>query len=172
MPEMCNNRSSILIADYILAKANDLNIRLTPMQVLKLVYISEGYSLAINNERLFDDRIEAWRYGPVIPNLYHSLKKYRYGYVSNLLYCGTSINDKHVKKRLEHMKETLNDKALLLDVIVENYGKLTGNQLSNLTHGNNTPWKKSYSRWKRGTEIPSGVIKEHYVELINVNRKR
>ena len=60
------DRSSILIADYILAKSDMMGKSLTPMQVLKLTYISEGYSLAIDGERLFGDRIEAWKYGPNI----------------------------------------------------------------------------------------------------------
>ena len=164
-------RSSILIADYILAKANDMNKLLTPMQVLKLTYISEGYSLAIDKERLFGDRIEAWKHGPVIPTLYHQLKKYGNEYVSRLLHCGTPISNDYTKDRLKDMKNTLGNKSLLLDVIVEKYGKLTGNQLSNLTHDGDTPWKKSYKRWKRGTEIPSNVIQKHYEELVIINRK-
>lgn len=162
------NRSSILIADYILAKSD---IPLTPMQVLKLTYISEGYSLGIDNERLFHDRIEAWKHGPVIPTLYHRLKKYGNNTIGSLLHCGTRLNSDESKNRLKEMEKTLGDKSYLLDVVVEKYGKLTGNQLSNLTHDSNTPWKKSYSRWRRETEIESHVIKKHYEELVIANRQ-
>lgn len=36
------------------------------MQVNKLSYLSYGFVLAIKNEKLFNDKVEAWRYGPVI----------------------------------------------------------------------------------------------------------
>ena len=165
-----NNRSSLLIADYILAKANDMDKALTPMQVLKLTYISEGYSLAIDKERLFGDRIEAWKYGPVIPVLYHQLKKYGNNHVSRLLYCGTPIDNNNIKDRLKAMKKTLRGKTDLLDVVLEKYDNLSGNQLSRLTHDGNTPWKKSYNRWRRGTEIQSNIIQKHYEELLSVNQ--
>ena len=169
MTQNNTNRSSILVADYILAKAGSMGMSLTPMQVLKLTYISEGYSLAIDDERLFGDRIEAWKYGPVIPVLYQRLKKYGNGVVTHLMHCDTPIGN--TKNRLKAMIETLGDKSKLLNAMLNAYGGLTGNQLSNLTHANDTPWKKSYSHWRRGTEIRSDVIKEHYKELVIVNRK-
>lgn len=48
----------------------------THMQVQKLVYYVEAWSLAINDVSMFADRIEAWRYGPVIPNLYREFKQF------------------------------------------------------------------------------------------------
>ena len=47
---------------------------------MKRVYIAHGFSLAINKESLLDkrfDKVEAWKYGPVIPSVYHSFKQYK-----------------------------------------------------------------------------------------------
>lgn len=40
---------------------------LTQMQLHKLVYLAQGWSLGVRKEALFSDRIEAWTHGPVVP---------------------------------------------------------------------------------------------------------
>lgn len=45
------------------------------MQVIKMAHIAHGYSLAIHNEPLVDEAVEAWKYGPVVPSLYYRAKK-------------------------------------------------------------------------------------------------
>lgn len=47
---------------------------LTHMQVQKLVYYAQGWSLAVNRTKLFDAPTEAWQHGPVVPELYHRFK--------------------------------------------------------------------------------------------------
>ncbi|MCC7437458.1 MAG: DUF4065 domain-containing protein [Armatimonadetes bacterium] len=43
---------------------------LTPMKLLKLVYIAHGWHLGIMGKPLISDEVQAWKYGPVIPKLY------------------------------------------------------------------------------------------------------
>lgn len=43
---------------------------MTSMKLQKLVYYSQAWHLVWDEERLFDDRIEAWANGPVCPKLY------------------------------------------------------------------------------------------------------
>ena len=40
------------------------------------MYYAQGIHLAMYDEPLFQDWIEAWSYGPVIPNLYHKYKQF------------------------------------------------------------------------------------------------
>ena len=49
---------------------------LTPIHILKLVYIAHGWSLAIGEHPLIRNEIEAWEYGPVIRSLYDAVKRY------------------------------------------------------------------------------------------------
>ena len=64
--------SPLLIADYFIARSGG---RITPLQVIKMAHIAHGYSLAIHNEPLVDEAVEAWKYGPVVPSLYYRAKK-------------------------------------------------------------------------------------------------
>lgn len=49
---------------------------LTPMHLQKLVYLAQGWFLGIQGEPLFRESIQAWRHGPVVPELYQELKRF------------------------------------------------------------------------------------------------
>ena len=48
-----------------------------PMKLQKLVYIAEGWSLVKRHETFLRENVEAWPYGPVVPQLYTAFKSYR-----------------------------------------------------------------------------------------------
>jgi uncharacterized phage-associated protein len=63
------------IADYFLWKAQEDNQELlSNMKLQKLVYYAQGLYLALYEKPLFEDKINAWTYGPVVESLYHSYK--------------------------------------------------------------------------------------------------
>ena len=49
-----------------------------------LPYISHDYTLALTDQKLFSDSVEAWKYGPVIPNIYQEFKHYGGGEITKL----------------------------------------------------------------------------------------
>ena len=56
------------IANIYIGLANGLpNDNIDNFKVNKLCYYAQGWSLAKLGYPLFDDEIEAWQYGPVIP---------------------------------------------------------------------------------------------------------
>jgi uncharacterized phage-associated protein len=54
----------------------DKDCELTPLKLQKIMYFAQGYYLVWKNKPFYYNRIEAWKYGPVIPQLYHYLKEY------------------------------------------------------------------------------------------------
>ncbi len=40
------------------------------MKLHKLLYYAAGWHLGFTGEPLFDEDIEAWQYGPVVPSIY------------------------------------------------------------------------------------------------------
>jgi uncharacterized phage-associated protein len=56
-----------------LSLAGDEKDPLTNLRLQKLLYYAQAWSLIIRESQLFSDEIQAWRYGPVVPAVYHEL---------------------------------------------------------------------------------------------------
>lgn len=54
------------------------NVQPEPLKLQKLLYLSQGYSYAFNGRPLFDDEMEAWVHGPVVPYVYRQYQNYQY----------------------------------------------------------------------------------------------
>jgi uncharacterized phage-associated protein len=68
--------SAFDIANYFLFKAANDEDFISNLKLQKLVYYAQGLSLALHNTPLFLEDVEAWTYGPVIPQLYHAYKEH------------------------------------------------------------------------------------------------
>lgn len=146
---------ALTIADEILKIAKAKGEALTPMQITKLTYIAHGWALAILNKDLFKNRIEAWQYGPVIPDVYHATK--HYGRKPIPLH---AISDPNVSSVDTDTRKFLED-------VFNKYGSLDGIALSYLTHQSGTPWDQVYKPGVRRIEIPDYIIKKHYDEMLS-----
>jgi len=141
------------IAKQFLQFAQDEGIGVEPMKLLKLTYIAHGWHLGFYGKPLISNTIEAWKFGPVIPDLYHITK--RYGF--------SNVDIDTIKRRSIN---TLSENDLkFLKVIWGNYKQFSGLDLSTKTHIEGSPWFKSYD----GTFnkiIDNDIIKEYYKGLI------
>src|SRR5947209_648870 len=71
-----NDVKSLSVAQYLLdqCKANG-DTAITPMQLIKLVYIAHGYMLGEHRQPLLKESVQAWRFGPVVASVYHAVKE-------------------------------------------------------------------------------------------------
>ncbi|MEX0277707.1 MAG: Panacea domain-containing protein [Ruegeria sp.] len=137
------------IANKFIALAReDVGNSLTPMELLKLVYISHGWMLGLYGVPLIKDTIEAWKFGPVIPKLYHSIKHWR----------GSPVLQEIVvaSEGLVPAEENL------IKQVYDIYGRTSGVGLSNLTHQAGTPWDRVYVDGISNIPIPNDIIQAHY----------
>ena len=116
------------IANKILADGENCNAGelVTNLKLQKLLYYMQGFHIAYFNEPLFDEEIEAWQYGPVVPDVYNYYKDNG----SN----GIEANKKELM--LEPKEEALFSEVLSI------YGQYSAIGLMNMTH-NETPWKST-----------------------------
>lgn len=59
------------IADYMIKKCNDEKCPITNLQVQKILYFLQKEYLQNENKPLFSDNIQAWQFGPVVPEVYY-----------------------------------------------------------------------------------------------------
>lgn len=96
---------------------------MTHKKLQKMCYYAQGWHLALLDTVIFEDRIEAWIHGPVIPSLYRYFADY-----------GWNLIPKCDQQIIEN-KNTLD----LLEAVYDTYRKFSGDQLEYLSH-RETPW--------------------------------
>lgn len=148
------------VADSVFAVADVFNNEalgeredMTPLKLIKLCYIAYGFYLGYGKGKLFHEKIEAWKFGPVLPELYHSLKKYRGDPIrESLQYKGAPLDDQ---------------KTQFVQKVWKAYKKFSGLDLTNLTHQKGTPWREVYDKTFRFSAIiPDDSIKTYYEKVI------
>lgn len=109
------------------------------MKLQKLVYYCQAWSLVWDETLLFDERIEAWANGPVIPALY---ERHR----GNFEVSGWNGDPSALSQAA---RDTI-------DGVIGFYGRHTAQWLSDLTH-KESPWQNAR------TGVPSGVPCNHEI---------
>jgi uncharacterized phage-associated protein len=149
---VCGMLDSITVANRLIDNARADRRDLTPMQILKLVYLAHGWMLGLYGRPLIRDEIQAWQYGPVIPKLYQAMKDYRSYPVTKPLPTFQSDNlgptESNVVEQVYHL-----------------YGDMTGPELSRITHAPGSPWAQTYDPKEFGTVISNDLIEDHYRRL-------
>ncbi len=64
------------VADAIIAFGLDHGDYVSNLRLQRLLYYMQGWYLALHGEPLFDDRIEAWMNGPVVPTVFRRFKPF------------------------------------------------------------------------------------------------
>jgi uncharacterized phage-associated protein len=134
-----------------------------------LVYIAHGWNLALRGEPLVSDDIEAWKYGPVMPELFSLLK---IQIEKRGIPAGESINDAAVYS--SDMPLSITDREInpsiqiLLNKVYVRFRDLTGQELSALTHETDTPWYRIWDNGEgRDRKIEDADTKAYYEKKIN-----
>lgn len=137
------------VAAYIITKLGSV----TTMKLQKLLYYTQGWSLAWDEEPLFDEEIQAWANGPVV---YEVFKHHRGEFKVNSWPHGNS------DRLTPDQRETV-------DAVIDAYGKLTGQQLSEKTHGER-PWLEARGDTPLGAycnePLSLDVMQEYFGSLI------
>lgn len=95
--------------------------------------------------------MQAWKYGPVIPELYQSLKVYRDGQVPHPLSTSACALDVY--------------ESTMVDQVIQMYGNQSGIALSQITHAPNTPWSLTFQDDTLGQVISNDLIMDHYQRI-------
>jgi uncharacterized phage-associated protein len=127
-----------VLANSILDRGQRDGISIDPMKLQKLVYLTNGWHMLFFGQPLISADIEAWRYGPVIPDLYREFKEFK----------GSPIT-RHAQVA-PGVISTSKDEESLIDSVWEVYKNKSGIYLSMLTHEPGYAWdiaRKEGSGW-------------------------
>jgi uncharacterized phage-associated protein len=109
------------VADYFIANA-DQDEGVANMKLQKLCSYAQGFSLALRDKPMFDDVIEAWTHGPVVPKLYERFRA-----------CGKNPIQSDTLPQASRLP--FSDEELFVLETVNNYfGRFSASELRNMSH--------------------------------------
>ena len=136
---------------------------ITPMKLQKLIYILNGWHLAVTGGPVVREPFRAWQYGPVEPGLYRLLKHYGNKPISEYL---TTYEDGESNAYVVAKGNT--DFYELLNIVIKKYMALGALRLSALTHQPCTPWDNT----TRGGAIDNADIMNHFRGLVTDDKRQ
>lgn len=156
--------SAKAVANKFLELARQEDKQLTQMQIQKLVYISHGFNLALTNEPLIDEDVQAWQYGPVISSLYDEFR----GFGNQPITSEATITTIDDNFNINNTVPRINDEqtSQLINAVWNKYKVYSGPNLSDLTHRDGTPWSITLQNNSLRSTINNQVIREYYSNLL------
>lgn len=143
------------VAQYFIYLASKANKEgevegVTNLKLQKILYFAQAYYLAKLDRELFEEDIQAWQFGPVIPSVYSRYKQHGNRAIIELS-DGSKIPEK--------------DKEIL-EGIWDTFGRYTASRLVDIVHAH-SPWKEAYVPGKKNSVITKQTLKDYYSPLLN-----
>ena len=138
--------SALKVAEYIIGYCNEKKKTISNLKLQKVLYFVQAQFLVNHGQACFEEEIEAWDFGPVVPSVYHKYKIFGSTFIpipSNTF--GIDIND--------YDKSDIN-------AMVDACSEYSATELVNITH-NQDPWKKTYRQYERKV-ISNELIREFF----------
>lgn len=134
------------IAHKILTSAKNVEggELMSNLKLQKMLYYQQGFHLAKFNTPLFDEEIEAWMYGPVVPSVYEHFHSFGANGI---------LPEEHSPIELNLMEEKLFNEVFMA------YAQYSAIGLMNMTH-KEKPWINT--KTGVGNIISKGSLKKYF----------
>ncbi len=149
--------NSLAVANRFVDLSQEQNKTITIMQLVKFVYLAHGWHWGFYDEPLICDRVEAWKFGPVVPEVYFTFRPH-----------GIVVKQQALQEQspqAPYSADFSEQEEGMIDEVFRAYSKLSGAVLSALTHERDTPWDKTRGN---GFHVPirESEIREYYKEQV------
>ena len=154
-----NAHNSLAIANRFVERAAMEGKSLDILQLVKLVYLAHGWCLGFTDKPLISSSVEAWKHGPVIPDVYRAFRP------QGVVVRGRALD----KNGAPYAAELDDEQAKIVDDVYNTYQSISSFGLSHLTHADGTPW--SETRGGYYAPIPEERIRAYYRKRVEEARK-
>lgn len=140
--------SALDVARYIILRCNQHGRTISNLKLQKILYFVQAEFLVSQDYPCFRERIEAWDFGPVIPDVYHRYKVYGSASIPSIRddnYCPFDRTD-----------------VILANGIIDECAKYSASNLVEITH-KQSPWINAYRQYS-GAVITNKSIQTFFQE--------
>jgi len=155
------------VANFILDRADEDDVALTQLSLLKILYFAHGWYLAERGQPLLSQPIEAWKYGPVVKVVRDAFKEF---------------GNRRITTRAERLILRTGELQIVtpdlrpadadfVNGVYQSYCHHDGWTLSEMTHEKDSPWCKIWNPstpiGSLGLRIRNEDIRSHFLGLAN-----
>ncbi len=130
---------------FIASQSGESDI--TNLKLQKLLYYIQGATLSLNGQRMFQEDITKWQYGPVVVPIYHAFRDY-----------GHQIISPPEKIDLKDLHET---QLKVIEDVYSFFGQFSALKLMDMTHSE-SPWINAEMR----EEITDEALVEFFDTIV------
>jgi len=148
------NKNALAVAQRILDECWAAGVMaVTPMKLLKLVYIAHGYMLGRHGAPLLNETVLACKHGPLVPSVYQAVRGFRCSPVPRVYTAPVESFDQ-------------DEEAVIRDV-VKVYGKVDAVTLATCIRQPGTPWSVTWGRNRDIDSMSNDMIEHFYRWLLS-----
>ena len=150
------------IARYVIKYSNDRDYGVSNLKLKKILYFIQAYFLTQTNSPCFKEPIEAWDFGPVVPDVYKQYKAYGGTDIPTMKsYVSFDGNDIWKSKRIRFNKINIKDEdKILINKVIDKFSEYSATDLVTLTQ-HQTPWIDAFSLGE-SNEISLDAIRRYF----------
>lgn len=138
------------IANFIIGTSKEV----TNLKLQKMLYYLQMFTIGKYGKPLFYENIEAWTYGPVVPDAYYKFKKHEDNVIRHIIPNEEEIED-------DELRFFLIKNIRILD-------EYSAMDLIRLSRKVGTPWSIVWGRGEgRLGLIPINLISDYYESIMN-----
>lgn len=152
------------VCRYVINYSNEHDYGISNLKLQKVLYFIQAYFLTNKKDQIpcFDEKIEAWDFGPVVPEAYHEYKQYGSGDIPTVE--SYILFDKDDIWNFERVgfddNIILDEDKELIDKVIDKFSKYSATDLVSLTH-KQSPWMDAYVPYQNN-EITTEAIREYF----------
>jgi len=159
------------VANYFITRGLQEKNPVNPMKLQKMLYYAYGWYYAFYDKKLFDEDIQAWKYGPVVEKIYHDVKQYgNYPITTPISKYLIGEGDSMFSFKVETPElkiEADSEESKFFDAMWKVYSRHSAIALSNSTHSEGTPWdtvsKRTNLNVTNNVAIDNEIIKDYFL---------
>lgn len=141
---------------FLLAVDRESGDSITHLKLQKLLYYAQAWTLTLLKKPLFDEEIQAWMHGPVIPEVFTKYAEYSYNEIP--------------APKPEECIEIDKEYEEILEQVMETYGIFQAKYLEELTHSE-APWKTARAGLSKEAKCTNIITKESMEEFYTKQRE-
>ncbi len=149
--------NALFVANYIIEYSNNKNYEINNLKLQKLLYFVNVRNIVENDVELFSEKMEKWKYGPVVPSVYHEYKRFgaftipSSDIVNEYIEFSTDSFANLTDIKIEEYNRNKISNTYIIEDTVDKLSNLSAFQLVDITHTHD-PWKKDENHIMHGIQ--------------------